>query len=288
MDLQREVESLKKTLASVLEENELMKREVSELRKMCTQGERVHQSEMLALKKDVERLKKTQPDLPSPGSGGGGSSGGAGALASSHGSGSPDIYTRMKGARRRPQSMHEITILPPSLQEQLQDKSQQNGSAHVFLGAVPPFHFTLDNFDHYKKHSLKWYSPPFYSHCFGYKMCIGVDAGGHSVGEGTHVSLLVYLLPGEYDANLKWPFRGTLKIWLLNERRDCNHFESSVEFNEDTPLVNSAQVTDSDRSTGWGNALFVPHSGLAHDPSTDTELLKYNRLRFVVKHVDIQ
>lgn len=280
MDLQGEVESLKKALESVLEENGAMKREISELRKMCTQGERVHQAEMLAVKKEIERLKKTQPDLSA--------SLGSGGQAAGPGSGSPDIYTRVKAMKKRPQSMHEITILPPTLQEQLQEKSQQNGSAHVFLGAIPPYHFTLDNFDHYKKNKLKWYSAPFYSHCFGYKMCIGVDAGGHNVGEGTHVSLLVYLLPGEYDSNLKWPFRGTLKIQILNERRDTNHFESSVEFTEDTPLINSAQVTDRDRSTGWGNALFIAHTKLSHDSGTDCELLKYDRLRFVVREIIVQ
>ena len=276
MDLKKEVESLKKTLESVLEDNSAMKKEISELRKMCTHGERVHHAEMLAVKKEVERLKKTQPELPS-------------VAGQSPGSGSPDIYGRVKGMKKRPQSMHEITILPPTLQEQLQkDNSQQNGSAHVFLGAVPPFYFTFDNFDHYKRNSLKWYSPSFYSHCFGYKMCVGVDAGGHTTGEGTHVSLLVYILPGEYDSNLKWPFRGTVKIQVLNERQDTNHFESCVEFDEDTPLINSAQVTDGDKSTGWGNALFLPHSRLAHDPAIDCELLRYDRLRFVVREINME
>lgn len=277
MALQGEVDNLKKMLETLVVENGVMKREISELRKMCTQSERVHQSEMIAIKKEVERLKKTQPDVPN-----------AGGQGVAPGSSSPEcIYTRIKGMKKRPQSMHDITILPPNFQEQLQDKSQQNGSAHVFLGAVPPFYFTLDNFDHYKKNSLKWFSSPFYTHCFGYKMCIGVDAGGHSVGEGTHVSLLVYLLPGEYDDNLEWPFRGTVKILILNERRDSNHFESCVEFNDDTPLVNSAQVTEMDRSTGWGSALFIAHSKLGHDSNVDCELLKYNRLRFVIKEIKL-
>lgn len=273
MDLQKEVEGLKKVLESLQEENGVLKRELSELRKMCTHGERIHQAEMSCLKNEVERLKKTQPDVAS------------GVATGPSGSSSPDIYARVKGAKKRPQSMHEMSILPPNLQVQLQDKSSQNGSAHVFVGPVPPFYFTLDNFDHYKKNSLKWFSPPFYTHCFGYRMCIGVDAGGHSVGEGSHVSLLVYLLPGEHDENLNWPFRGTVKISLLNERRDGNHFESAVEFDEDTPLVNSAQVTESDRSTGWGNAMFIAHSKLGHDPSLDCEFLKYNRLRFAVKQI---
>lgn len=276
MDVQAEVESLKKVLETLLEEKEEMKREISELRRMCTQGERVHQSEMLAIKKDVERLKKTQPDS--------GNSGTAGNQPSS-----PDIYARMKGMKKRPQSMHEVSILPPNLQEQLQDKTQQNGSSHpVFLGPVPPYYFTLDNFEHYKKNSLKWFSNPFYSHSFGYKFCVEVDAGGSSVGEKTHVSLLIYLLPGEYDETLKWPFRGTLKIEILNERRDHdNNYESLIEFTEDTPLISSAQVTSSDRSTGWGNPLFIEYSKLAYDANTNRELLKHNQLRFVIREVDL-
>lgn len=269
MELQSEVLSLKKLLESVVEENGEMKREISELRKMCTHCERHHQAEMLAVKKDVERLKKTQPDVAS-------------GTPGTQGSPSPDIYARMKGTKKRPQSLHEMSILPPNVQEQL---SQQNGSAQQQHGPLPPFYFTLDNFDHYKKNALKWFSPPFYSHCFGYKMSIGVDAGGHSVGEGSHVSLLVYLLPGEYDETLTWPFRGTVDILLLNERRSNNHFESTVEFDEDTPLVNSARVTENDKSTGWGNAMFIAYSKLGHDPNIDCEFLKYNRLRFVVKKV---
>ena len=249
---------------------------------MCTQGERVHHSEMLAFKKDLERLKMTQPDL-NPGGGQ------SAASQSGNPSASPDIYARMKGLKKRPQSMHEVSIIPPNLQEQLQEKNQlqENGSscAHQFTGNLPPFYFTLDNYTHYKKNSLKWFSPPFYSHRFGYKMCIGIDVGGHSVGEGTHISLLVHLLPSEHDDDLKWPFRGTLCVQIFNERRDDNHFLSTVEFTEDTPLVNSARVTGSDRSTGWGNPLFIANSKLAYDSGIDRELLKYNRLRFVVTEI---
>lgn len=277
--LQSEVISLKKMLESLVEENQVMKCEVNELRKMCAQGERVHHSEMMTFKNDLERLKKTQPDFT------------PGGQPNAAPPPSPDIYTRMKGTKRRPQSVHEISILPPSLQEHLQaDKTHENGSngsvrGHI-LGSQPPFYFTLYNFDHCKRNKLKWFSEPFYSHCSGYKMCIGIDAAGTSVGEGTHVSLNVHLLPGEYDDSLRWPFRGTVRIQLLNERRDCNHFEAAVEFTEDTPLVNSMRVTCRDMSTGWGNPLLIRYSQLGFDSATDCELLKYNRLRFAVTEVE--
>ena len=260
-------------LESLVLENESIKRELAELKKLCTQREMLHQSELLALKKDIERLKKTQPDV-----------------STSSPQGSPDIYTRVKAMKRRPQSMHEMAIVPPNVLEEVQ--KTENTQAHtilgqIFPGSVPPFYFTLPNYTHCKKNALKWFSPSFYTHPYGYKLCICVDAGGSSVGEGTHVSVLVYILQGEYDEFLRWPFRGTVTIQLLNELRDFNHFESSVVFDGDTPLVNSGQVLVSDRSTGWGNHLFIEFSKLGYDNAMDCEFLKYDRLRFAVKEVNL-
>ena len=53
-----------------------------------------------------------------------------------------------------------------------------------------PFHFTLENFSHFKRYNLKWFSSHFFSHPLGYSLYVEVDANGQSVGEETHVSLL--------------------------------------------------------------------------------------------------
>ena len=63
----------------------------------------------------------------------------------------------------------------------------------------------------------------------GYKMCIGVDANGSNTGEGTHISVYLHLMAGEYDNdNLKWPFHGEVTVQLLNQRNNGNHYESSL------------------------------------------------------------
>ena len=155
-------------------------------------------------------------------------------------------------------------------------------------GNVPPFYFTLRDFTHCKKHGLKWQSPAFYSHPFGYKMYAEVTAGGEGVGQGTHVSLMLYILRGEHDDCINWPFRGNVTIWLLNERRrDGGHFEVCVDFT-DAPLVNAGRVELEERSAGWGLPLFISHSGLQYDRVANTEYLKYDRLRFVVTSVQVQ
>lgn len=173
----------------------------------------------------------------------------------------------------------------------LLNKVERLGSDSETFEAVcfpqPPFAFTLENFEHLKRHGLRWSSPAFYSHPAGYKMCVGVVAGGDSVGRGTHVSLTVYLLPGEADSELEWPFRGTVTVRLLNERRDGGHHEKSVVFDADTPTVNSGRIEKGEESTGWGDPLFISHSDLNYDPTTDTEYLKFDRLKFLVSRVTI-
>ena len=64
--------------------------------------------------------------------------------------------------------------------------------------------FKMTNFFHYKKSRRVWRSPPFYIQ-EGYKMCLEVHAGGVGSGAGSHVSLYLLLMKGEFDNCLKWP-----------------------------------------------------------------------------------
>ena len=153
--------------------------------------------------------------------------------------------------------------------------------------AIPPFSFTLHNFSHCKKHSLRWRSPPFYSNPWGYKLAVEVVAGGDSVGEGTHVSVYIHVLKGEFDKQQRWPFRGSVTLQLLNERREGGHFEKVIEFTDDTPLVNSGLVgEEGERGVGWGDPLFISHTNLQYNPTVDTEFVQSNRLCFLVTKVE--
>ena len=43
---------------------------------------------------------------------------------------------------------------------------------------VLPFEFTMKDFAKHKSDSSDWFSPPFYTDTYGYKMCIRVEARG--------------------------------------------------------------------------------------------------------------
>lgn len=60
-------------------------------------------------------------------------------------------------------------------------------------------------------------SSPFYTSQFGYKLQASVFLNGNGAGEGTHVSVYIKILPGEYDALLRWPFAHTVSFTLFDQ-----------------------------------------------------------------------
>ena len=76
--------------------------------------------------------------------------------------------------------------------------------------------FMMTNFKQKKKDGTVWYSPPFYTGPMGYKLCLSISANGQGEGKGQYVSASFCLMKGEFDDQLKWPFKESLQIKLLN------------------------------------------------------------------------
>ena len=101
---------------------------------------------------------------------------------------------------------------------------------------VPPVDGTIYDFQNHMNERTVWYSPPFYTHQRGYKLCLRVDANGNCDGEGTHVSIYAYLMQGEFDDHLKWPFQGHVVIQLHNQLEDKHHCRYTIPFSETTGI----------------------------------------------------
>ncbi len=126
-----------------------------------------------------------------------------------------------------------------------------------------------------------YYSPPFYTSGAGYKMCIRVYANGFGDAKGTHVTVGPFLMKGDNDDSLSWPFTGIVTIELLNQLEDKNHLKIKIKFLPDN--VASQRVVDGERAAngrGWGK--FISHGDLAHKPLTNTQYLKDDTLIFQV------
>ena len=144
---------------------------------------------------------------------------------------------------------------------------------------TPPVKLTMTNFKSYKKSSSSWFSVPFYTHRRGYKMCLSVNPNGLADGKGTHLSAIIYLMKGEFDDLLKWPFRGDITVQILDQKSD-NHVSGVVSFTELTDRDVSGRVTERERAAyGWGLTRFVALKDLK-------PFLKSNSLQFMVTKVD--
>ena len=91
-------------------------------------------------------------------------------------------------------------------------------------------------------------------------MCLYVDANGVGDGAGTHVSVFVYLMRGEYDDRLVWPFRGAITIQLVNQISDWEHHEHTVFFHEGTGESSHRVISRVRASNGWGTHELIRHT----------------------------
>ena len=149
---------------------------------------------------------------------------------------------------------------------------------------IVPVTIKMAGFDELKKKGTDWYSRPFYTGMGGYKMCLEVDANGDGAAKGTHVSVFTYLMRGEFDSQLKWPFRGTVTIQLVNQLEDKEHHTDSNAYKDVPPAA--AQV-DGERSAGWGSPGFLPHSALGLSVASNRQYLKDDCLIFRIVSVKL-
>ena len=144
----------------------------------------------------------------------------------------------------------------------------------------------MDNFSEHKRVSDAWWSKPFYTGPDGYKLQLKVRANGEGSGKGTHATVGVYLVKGENDDILTWPFKCDITIRLLNWREDKGHVEKTVSFNDTTDIESRKRVMEGDTALGGrGYGQFISHSDLYYDITNNTEYINNDILCFVVSKV---
>ena len=131
----------------------------------------------------------------------------------------------------------------------------------MLSSCFPPCHITMPQFSQHKKDEDRWFSQPFYSAPGGYKLCLRVDADGVRDGKGKYISVVVYLMKGENDHQLKWPFEHDVTYGILNWKRDENHVITTIRFTDAAVLATSkARVTSAEKAaTGYGHLKLLTH-----------------------------
>ncbi|ELT93162.1 hypothetical protein CAPTEDRAFT_156814 [Capitella teleta] len=107
------------------------------------------------------------------------------------------------------------------------------------------------------------YSQPFYTHRFGYKMCIRGYLNGDGIGKNSHLSLFFVLMKGEFDALLKWPFMGKVTFMLVDQEKGQRHIQDV--FRTD-PTSSSFKRPQNDMNIATGCPRFASHDVLEQKP----------------------
>ena len=172
-------------------------------------------------------------------------------------------------------TQHHLRLAVDTVQQQqLKIENMQAQSRKM------PVSYKFTNFNQHKTSCDTVYSPAFYTSSKGYKMCIGVDANGEGDGENTHISVYVYLMKGENDDYLQWPFTGKVTVELLNQLEDRNHHYDVIKFTSDDDF---SRVEDEERSSfGWGWEKYISHSDLGLKTAENCQYLKDDRLHFKI------
>ena len=147
----------------------------------------------------------------------------------------------------------------------------------------PPWIIKLEGYAEKKAKNLTWYSEPFFTHPGGYKMCLQVFPNGFQSVKGQHLSAYTCLMRGDMDSILKWPFRGTIVIHLLNQVEDDNHIRFVANYKSETSKEASARVLPpKNRSTGRGQPKIVALSSLTHPATPSVKYLVDDCLYFKI------
>ena len=150
--------------------------------------------------------------------------------------------------------------------------------------STPPCTRTLTRYSEYKKTNSKWHSLPFYSSAKGYKLQLNVYANGCGSGIGSHLSLYAFLLKGEYDDKLKWPFNANISVQLLNWSGDNSHKKKSIPHH--TAQFEYRTRVTGDRAPGGMGYQFISHFVL-ESISSDTRYINEDSVCFRIVNVEI-
>ena len=159
-------------------------------------------------------------------------------------------------------------------------EQQQQTISQICSGefGIPPHDITISNYRRKKVGDGSIYSPPMYTHPGGYKFELALFPNGRGSGRGTHVSVYVYSLKGDHDAELKFPVKFTITVQLLNQHRNQDHHTRDIQCEMTTEKIGSILYIGFDFK-------FIPHDALEWNRYKQSQYLKDDCLRFRITKI---
>ena len=225
-----QISSLARKLESTRAENQFLKKDLSEKLNAVTAENKVIKAENQAIKAETQAMKAENQA----------------------------IKAENQAIKAENQA---IKAENKALQETVKQLQSNCALLQSCVNPTPPFYFIVRNVKHYMQGDLTWTSQPFYSHSGGYKMCSLVYANGYGSGKGTHLSLFVAIMRGEYDDQLQWPFEGKVTIQtFMHSEKWGNDF--TLTFDGTVPHECQKRPQSCVSNVSWGFSKFIKHDQL--------------------------
>ena len=138
--------------------------------------------------------------------------------------------------------------------------------------------FTISEYFKRKQFNNYYFSPPFTTSPQGYRLSIVVWANGYVSGKGSHLSIYAFIMKGQHDDRLQWPFTGTIIIELLNWLEDKGHYKETLSIDTNNSFT---RVTEGEYGNNDGYEQFISQSTL--NSSTNTQYLYQDCIRVRVQ-----
>ncbi|XP_076362935.1 TNF receptor-associated factor 4-like isoform X3 [Tachypleus tridentatus] len=163
---------------------------------------------------------------------------------------------------------HLVLMIDLVLRQQHQISTLQNALQNLTLNTSGVLIWKIADYAHKmaeakSKEGYELCSAPFYTSQYGYKLMATLFLNGNGAGEGSHASVYIKILPGEYDSLLTWPFSHTVSFTLydqvVSQEKPCHVVES---FDPDPSWKNFQRPSKEPNSLGFGFSRFVSHENL--------------------------
>ena len=129
------------------------------------------------------------------------------------------------------------------------------------------FPWRIDSFSEFLKEAKngrkeRIQSDPFYTktetESYGFKLRVCIYPNGLGDYKKTHLSVIVVVMKGEYDAILRWPLIKTVKFTLIDQQGDPDQRENVTRVFS-TENIPSFARPETEENMGWGIHNFISH-----------------------------
>ena len=149
-----------------------------------------------------------------------------------------------------------------AVQKVRENESRSVCTNGVFLWKIQNFRQQFEQARN-SEEEIAIFSQPFYTSQYGYKLRLKAYLNGRDRGKGTHLSLYLIIMKGEYDALLDWPFNQKIIFFLLDQGEQRKHKMHQLSPNRSLPNVKAVFNRPTlKENLGIGNPSFVSHESV--------------------------